>query len=33
MISAAAAIHHSPFDWDWLWGLLGGLGGVAGLRT
>jgi hypothetical protein len=33
MISAAAAIHHSPFNWDWLWGLLSGLGGVAAVIT
>jgi hypothetical protein len=33
MTSAAAAIHHSQFDWDWLWALLGGLGGVAAVIT
>lgn len=33
MISAAAAIHHGPFDWDWLWDLFGGLGGVAAVIT
>lgn len=33
MISAAAAIQHSPFDWDWLWDLLGGLGGAAAVIT
>jgi hypothetical protein len=33
MISAAAATQHSPFNWDWLWGLLSGLGGVAAVIT
>lgn len=33
MISAAAAAQHSPYNWDFLWGLLSGVGGVAALIT
>lgn len=33
MISAAAAAQHSPYNWDFLWGLLSGVGGVATLIT
>jgi hypothetical protein len=33
MTSVAAAAQHSPYDWDWLWGLLSGVGGVAALIT
>ena len=33
MTSAAAVAQHSQYDWDWLWGLLSGVGGVAALIT
>jgi hypothetical protein len=33
MISAAAATQPSPYNWDFLWGLLGAAGGVAAVIT